>query len=160
MMKELEKRADNLDKINKFSKSLGIKKSDQTVLEITKSNTPEQKILSLKSGHFNAPEPWFVIDEEGKIHTLLSLQSLKNMLERLKNLQKENFELKLEKAIYQQIPIDFNDVWVVAMDEIKKEASKGKNELNINLDSLVARLKEEHPNLFMDMQSFAAKVAQ
>ncbi len=159
-MKELEKRADNLDKINKFSKSLGIKKSDQTVLEITKSNTPEQKILSLKSGHFNAPEPWFVIDEEGKIHTLLSLQSLKNMLERLKNLQKENFELKLEKAIYQQIPIDFNDVWVVAMDEIKKEASKGKNELNINLDSLVARLKEEHPNLFMDMQSFAAKVAQ
>ena len=159
-MKELEKRADNLDKINKFSKSLGIKKSDQTVLEITKSNTPEQKILSLKSGHFYAPEPWFVIDEEGKIHTLLSLQSLKNMLERLKNLQKENFELKLEKAIYQQIPIDFNDVWVVAMDEIKKEASKGKNELNINLDSLVARLKEEHPNLFMDMQSFAAKVAQ
>lgn len=159
-MKELEKRVDNLDKINKFSKSLGIKKDDQTVLEISKTSDENKKLLSLKSGHFDAPEPWFIIDEEGKIHTLLSLQSLKNMLEGLKNLQKENFELKLEKAIYQQIPIDFNDVWVVAMDVIKKEASKGKSEFSINLDSLIARVKEEHPNLFMDMQSFAAKVAQ
>ncbi|TQR29552.1 DUF2603 domain-containing protein [Campylobacter sp. MIT 99-7217] len=158
-MKELEKKDSCLEKIDKFRKSLGIKKADQTVLEITKTNNENEKTLSLKSGHWQAPEPWFVVDEEDKIHTMISLQSLKNMLEGLKDLQKENFELKLEKAIYQQIPIDFNDVWVVAMDEIKKQAKQGLVEVNINLEQLISKIKEQHPNLFMDMQSLA-KVVQ
>lgn len=151
-MKNLQNTSRSVDKINEFSSSLGINKDEQTILEIVASNDNE-KILSLKSGHWQAPEPWFVIDENDKIHTLISIASLKNMLEGLKQLQKENFELKLEKAIYQQIPIDFNDAWIVAMDEIKKQGKNGLMEVNIDLDKLMANIKKEHPNLFVDMEA-------
>lgn len=148
-MKELQN--SSLSKIDEFAANLGIKKDDKTILEITQSKG-EEKTLSLKCGHFDAPEPWFVIDEKDKVHTLISIASLKNMLETLKNLQKENFELRLEKAIYQQLPIDFNDAWVVAMDEIKKQAKNGALRMNIDLEKLMSDVKREHPNLFVDME--------
>lgn len=151
-MKNLQNTSRSVDKINEFSSSLGINKDEQTILEIVASNDNE-KVLSLKSGHWQAPEPWFVVDENDKIHTLISIASLKNMLEGLKQLQKENFELKLEKAIYQQIPIDFNDAWIVAMDEIRKQGKNGLMEVNIDLDKLMANIKKEHPNLFVDMEA-------
>lgn len=151
-MKNLQNTSRSVDKINEFSSSLGINKDEQTILEIVASNDNE-KVLSLKSGHWQAPEPWFVVDENDKIHTLISIASLKNMLEGIKQLQKENFELKLEKAIYQQIPIDFNDAWIVAMDEIRKQGKNGLMEVNIDLDKLMANIKKEHPNLFVDMEA-------
>ncbi len=151
-MKDLSNSSRSMDKINEFSKQLGIKNDDKTVLEITASEG-ESKILRLKSGHWAAPEPWFVVDEQDKVHTLISIASLKNMLEGLKQLQRENFELRLEKAIYQQIPIDFNDAWIVAMDEIKKQAKGGLMEMNIDLDKLMSDVKRQHPNLFVDMEA-------
>lgn len=155
-MKNVQNSNKAIEKINEFSSSLGINKDEQTILEIVASNEGE-KVLSLKSGHWHAPEPWFVVDEQDKIHTLISIASLKNMLEGLKQLQQENFELKLEKAIYQQIPIDFNDAWIVAMDEIKKQAKNGLMEVNIDLDKLMANIKKEHPNLFVDMEAMLQK---
>ncbi|TQR61313.1 DUF2603 domain-containing protein [Campylobacter troglodytis] len=155
-MKDIQKTSTSMEKINEFSSSLGIKKSDQTVLEIIASKDKE-KTLSLKSGHWDAPEPWFVIDEQDKIHTVISIASLKNMLEGLKQLQKENFELRLEKAIYQHIPIDFNDAWIVAMDEIKRQAKGGLMEMSIDLDKLLSDLRMQHPNLFVDMEAMMSR---
>ena len=71
--------------------------------------------LRLKNSKLNRVEPWFIIDEDGGTHALTSLHSLNNLLDTLKKNQKEIFELKLEKAIYQQMPVDFNDAWAVAM---------------------------------------------
>lgn len=156
-MKELKKYNNCLKLIDEFSQNLGMKKEDQTILELKKTEKENEKLLVLKNGSFDAPEPWFIVDENDEIHTLVSLKSLKNILENLKQSQKESFELKLEKAIYQQIPIDFNDAWIVAMDEIKRKAQNGIMEINIDLDKLILDIKKEHPNLFVDMEAMVER---
>lgn len=157
-MKELKKYNNCLKRIDEFSQNLGMKKEDRAIFEMKQSQNENEKCLVLKNGSYNSPEPWFIVDENDEIHTLVSLNSLKNMLESLKQSQKENFELRLEKAIYQQIPIDFNDAWIVAMDEIKRKAQNGDMEINIDLEKLVAEIKRKHPNLFVDMQAMVERV--
>ncbi|MGN5502587.1 DUF2603 domain-containing protein [Campylobacter coli] len=157
-MKELEKYSNYLKCIDEFSQNLGMKKEDRAIFEMKQSENENEKCLILKNGSFDSPEPWFIMDENDQIHTLISLNSLKNILENLKQTQKENFELRLEKAIYQQIPIDFSDVWIVAMDEIKRKAQEGVMEISIDLEKLLADIKKEHPNLFVDMQAMVERV--
>lgn len=159
-MKELEKYSNCLKRIDEFSQNLGMKKEDRAIFEMKQSENENEKCLILKNGSFDSPEPWFIMDENDQIHTLISLNSLKNILENLKQTQKENFELRLEKAIYQQIPIDFSDVWIVAMDEIKRKAQEGVMEISIDLEKLLADIKKEHPNLFVDMQAMIERVNQ
>ncbi|EAJ9123701.1 DUF2603 domain-containing protein [Campylobacter coli] len=157
-MKELEKYSNCLKRIDEFSQNLGMKKEDRAIFEMKQSENENEKCLILKNGSFDSSEPWFIMDENNQIHTLISLNSLKNILENLKQTQKENFELRLEKAIYQQIPIDFSDVWIVAMDEIKRKAQEGVMEISIDLEKLLADIKKEHPNLFVDMQAMVERV--
>ncbi|KAA6226723.1 MULTISPECIES: DUF2603 domain-containing protein [unclassified Campylobacter] len=155
-MKSLKKHSDNVDQINQFAERLGIEEKDKTVFRVSK-NTDNAKILSLIHGHCNGPEPWFVIDENDNLHTMISLSTLKNILDNLRQNQKENFELRLEKAIYQQIPIDFNDVWLVAMDAIKEKFQDRGVNIDVDLDKIVAEVKKKHPNLFVDMQEMIDK---
>ncbi len=139
-----------------LSQKMGLPKNgDRTVLILKSSEEdPKEKTLKLISGSWDNEGPWFIVDEKNKIHTALPVEVTVKLLESLRRAQEENFNLKLEKSIWQNVPIDFEDVWVVAMDEIKKMAkeSKDKNILSINVDKLVKKIKKEHPNLFIDMQ--------
>ncbi len=85
----------------------------------------------------------------------MSINSINKIVENFRATQEENFNLKLEKTIWQNIPIDFQDVWAVAMDEIKCIAT-GKDEdikvINVDLEELIINIKAEHPNLFFNFK--------
>ena len=137
--------------IEKISKSLTIRKQkEQTDLEIVAGEDEHSKHLRLKNGSWdNTKEPWLVYDENQKLHALLSIETLSKMVEHYKKAEQEALFLKLEKSILQQLPLDFQDVWAVAMEEIGKSK---KNE--IDFDKLVKKIKKEHPNLFLDLKDF------
>ncbi|MCF6173905.1 MAG: DUF2603 domain-containing protein [Campylobacteraceae bacterium] len=153
-----------LNEIEKIKKYVGDDNVQyETVIEVENTDNPDVKTLNLKSGTWSGKEPWFVIDENQKLHTMISIDSINKLINNFKQLQQDNFELKLEKTILQHVPIDYQDVWVVAMDEIKKIAIKKGNEktLNIDLEKLLRKIKKEHPNLFLNLKDlFANQITQ
>ena len=157
-MEEKDKKYDIklLQKINALSKSLGFTNDEQTLLEIKKTDNKDIKELHLKNGTWESSDPWFAIDEddEKKAFAFIPADAFAQMIEALKTSQQENFNLKLEKTIWQNVPIDFEDVWVVAMDEIQSYAKKEdpKKPVSIDLDKLLNRIKNEHPNLFINLK--------
>ncbi|WP_294875714.1 MULTISPECIES: DUF2603 domain-containing protein [unclassified Sulfurospirillum] len=135
--------------IEKISKGLSLsKQKEQTVLEITPSEEESTKLLRLKRGSWdNAKEPWLVYDEKQKLHALLSIETLSKMIEHFKKAEQEALFLKLEKSILQQLPLDFNDVLTVAMEEMNKSKKK-----DIDFNKLIKKIKKDHPNLFLDIK--------
>jgi hypothetical protein len=133
----------------------------ETVIEVENTDNPDVKVLNLKSGSWSNKEPWFVIDENQKLHTMVSLESIGHLVENFKQLQQEAFDLKLEKTILQHVPIDYQDVWTVAMDELKKIAGKNNNakSLNVDLEKLLRKIKKEYPNLFLNLKDLFANQA-
>jgi len=135
--------------IDKISKGLSLsKQKEQTVLEITPSEEESTKLLRLKRGSWeNAKEPWLVYDEKQKLHALLSIDTLSKMIEHFKKAEQEALFLKLEKSILQHLPLDFNDVLTVAMEEMNKSKKK-----DIDFNKLIKKIKKDHPNLFLDIK--------
>ena len=158
-----EKTLNAIDKINILSKKIGMDENqEKTILNLEDTDNPDRKLLTLKSGNWENEEPWFAIDKNGKIHTMLSLDTLLHIVKSLRIAQEENFNLKLEKSIWQNVPIDFQDVWVVAMDEIKKQLknSKDKRSLNIDIDKVVKDIKKRYPNLFLNLDKYLSGANQ
>ena len=137
--------------IEKISKNLTVtKQKEQTVLEIIPSEEENTKMLRLKYGSWhNTKEPWLVYDEHEKLHALVSMETLSKMVDHFKKAEQETLFLKLEKSILQHLPIDFHDVWVVAMEAINKSKKK-----EVDFDKLVKKSKKEYPNLFLDLSDF------
>jgi len=143
-------------KIDEVVQSLGLAPSDKTVFEIKSSRIGQKKTLTLKSGSWQNKEPWFGIDENNELHTMVSVNSLMKFIESYQNLVQENFDMRLERSILSRMPIDFGDVWVVCMDEIQNIAQNNDNVqvFSIDLDKVVDEVKAKHPNLFLDLEKY------
>ncbi|MDD3344458.1 MAG: DUF2603 domain-containing protein [Sulfurospirillaceae bacterium] len=137
--------------IDKISKSLQLSNhKEQTVLEMHASEDENVKTLRLKRGSWKSKkEPWLVIDDNQKVHALISMDAMHKIVENFKQMEQDAFALKLEKSILQQLPIDFQDVWTVAMKEVQKS-----KKTEINFDRLIKKIKQEHPNLFLNLKDF------
>lgn len=144
-----------IQNLNKMAEELGIlNPEDITVVKIIKTDDPNRKTLELVQGSWDSKAPWFVIGEDDKVYFLSSLESIMELINSLKKTKYENFNLKLEKAILENLPVDFNDVWVVAMQEIQNRLSKSKDKhlLDIDIKKLIKDIKKNHPNLFLKLK--------
>ena len=151
-----------LKKIDNLSRSLGLGENEKTLFSIKKTEDPNIKELHLESGKQDPSEPWFAIEEDNdkQAYAFIPLEAFSQMINMLKQTQKENFDLKLEKTIWQNVPQDFDDVWVVAMDEIRKlTQQEGNQPISIDLDKLVKDIKQKHPNLFINLRDFFPPIA-
>ncbi|WP_456479330.1 DUF2603 domain-containing protein [Nautilia sp.] len=88
--------------------------------------------------------PLWILTVGDKIKIALDADEYMELMETLKSVMKENFELKLEKAILSEFPVDYDDVKAVVLEEMKRNESASIHEI---LD----KVKLEHPNLFYNL---------
>jgi len=146
------------DKLEVINRTLGLNKDNPILLELKNTENENIRELHVKNGSFDTNEPWFVTDSEdkNKAYAVLPMEAFNQLVQTMKEIQQENFNLKLEKSILAQVPADFEDVWVVAMDRIENLVDKENpnKPISIDIDKLVKDIKEEHPNLFINMRNF------
>ncbi len=130
--------------LENIANTLGISRRKRTTFEIEKSSDNEMKMSVKGKVDFNAP--WFGLNCDQPA-VMVPAPLFEAIIDNLTRIQRENFELKLEKSIWQHIPVDFGDVWSVAIDELRHSNFKKEP----NLDQFIAKIKKKHPNLFVDM---------
>ena len=131
--------------IENISRTLGLRERDRINFDIEQISERELKVR-IVNGEANFKTPWFAIKNE-EPYIFMPAEILDVVFRMLKNAQKESFELRLERSIWQHVPIDFADVWRVAMEELSTSGFKKEPDL----DKLIDKIKREHPNLFVDM---------
>ncbi len=115
------------------------------------------KQISFQSENFELEDhknSFVLEDKDNNLHTVVPIEVLTKCLIALKDAREENFKLKLEKAIWKYVPIDFGDTWTVVMNELENGPYKSKKLSEINLNSLVKNVKLKYPNLFLNMDDF------
>ena len=145
-----KKLINSLKIIENISHTLGISDRERITFDIEEVSSNELRIR-IVNGTKNFKSPWFAIKNE-EPYIFMPAEILDMVFRMLRTAQKESFDLRLERSIWQHMPIDFGDVWRVAMDEL----ARGNFAKEPDLEKLIAKIKQEHPNLFVDMTSFIA----
>ncbi len=140
--------------IDAVAQKLGMPKpTERPVIQILPGESEGRKVLELKRGSWSDAQPWFVIDEEGRLLVLSTAESMMGIMNSLQHMGEEVFKARLERAIAKELPIDFHDVWVVAMHELQQRLKEGsKSPQSLDLEALVKGIKRRHPNLFYSLK--------
>ena len=112
-------------------------------LNINEKTVVECKDFEVIEGDLKNPLWILTINNELKI--ALEVNEYMKLMETLKNVMKENFELKLEKAILNEFPVDYDDVKAVVLEEMKRNSEA-------SIDEILDKVKLEHPNLFYNIE--------
>jgi len=114
----------------------------ETAEKLNTKTIVECKKLELIEGDLSEPM-WVMLTQDKNIKVVISPEDYISMMETLKAVMKENLELKLEKAILSEFPIDYEDVKAVVLEEMKKSDK--------SIKEIVEKVKLEHPNLFYNI---------
>lgn len=145
-----------------IASALNVATADLTIIKMTNGPDERHKELELLQGSWEDEHPWVIVDDKDNLYTLAQAESLSKIFALFAATQGENFQFKLEKAIWQRFPIDFYDVWAVAMDRIKRQAKNQPDStvIKLDLDWLVAEIKQEYPNLFYHLDQMLTQEQQ
>jgi len=111
-------------------------------LDINEKTIVICKDMEVQQGDLNSP--LWIMNVNDQLKIVLESDEYIKIMETLKNVMKENFELKLEKAILGEFPVDYDDVKAVVLEEMKR------NE-DYSIDEVIHKVKLEHPNLFYNL---------
>ena len=100
---------------------------------------------------------WLLKDNEDNEFALIPSQALNILNQRIRDLQEERFFIRLEREIAQQMPIDMDDVMVIASEYIESFRKKDASLPLLNARSIARDLKKQHPNLFFNLQDLLDK---
>ena len=90
-----------------------------------------------------AEKPW-LIESEDKNYILLEEEQYNKLLQLLKDVLEENLELKMERKILNEFPVDADDVKAVVKQEMKDN--------NLSIDEALQKVKTNYPNLFNKLE--------
>ncbi|WP_277640169.1 DUF2603 domain-containing protein [Wolinella succinogenes] len=120
-------------------------KRNQALLHPFEGN---EALLELTKGRLGNEEPCHVKGAQGEEYVMLPKHLLLGLVNLLQKGREERVKLNLERDILQQMPIDFEDVWEVALQEIHRENA---NLSYVDTKRLIKEIKRRHPNLFFQL---------
>lgn len=127
--------------LTKHKKANGYQELKQVLMEAKENILPLPQTLELSR------EKDFVAycfrDSNNKKYYLLSDSCINSLIESAKELEKNKYLFKLEQEIYKNMPIDFEDVWCIALKELAGNFNK-------NPKNLIKNIRKRYPYLFMD----------
>ncbi|MBX7489955.1 DUF2603 domain-containing protein [Helicobacter turcicus] len=82
-----------------------------------------------------------LLDSDAQEFYLIPKKTMQAIMCELKDLESDKYLFKLEQEIYKSMPVDFDDVWCIAIKEIKDCKKEPK--------AVVKHLKKRYPYLFL-----------
>jgi len=117
--------------------------AEEAVKKLNPETIVECKEMEVIKGDLDS-SMWVMVTPEERVKVALDVDKYIEFMENMKEIMKENFELKLEKAILSEFPIDYDDVKAVVLEEMKHDGEK-------SIEEVVQKVKREHPNLFYNL---------
>ncbi len=114
-------------------------------------------LIALQKGELKNENIWLLKDNEDNEFVLIPSQVLNTLNQRMRDLQEERFFIRLEREIAQQMPIDMDDVVVIASEYIESLRKKDGSLPLLNARAIARDLKKQYPNLFFNLQDLLDK---
>ena len=86
--------------------------------------------------------PYILKDAQGQEFYLIPKNAIHQYIQALKDLKNERYLFKLKQEIYRNMPVDFDDVWCIALQEVKNYKKEPS--------TIVKHLKKQYPYLFLN----------
>lgn len=112
-------------------------------------------VLKIKESKLKSPTH---ITLDNKNYVIISENEYLKMKETIKNNNEELIFKNLEKEILQEMPKDFDDVFIVAKKILDNVQAKKKNLTIYDIKRVVKEIKSNYPNLFVDIDEYFKEI--